>query len=350
MPVAQEFLAGKVEVPRIVVLHLNVVGPFAQRFPDDVQVEATRLELAVFEDGEVDAADIQAGVVDADSLLDRRLVVRVGQVRGLLPLHHLHVLGGASVAALAVAVHLPAAAAPDVGLAHIVVVRDGHRRPLPHELAEVLTELQPELRVLCVWVDLIPGEEQHIRIELHDAVDDVVLRYLPPAGPWRVPREGRGDDHPLAGGAAADQTLVSGAKRMTKPVPHIAPGVPALDAERRGEADGVHLRLGNRLPVAPAPHLQRNSVRLVVLQRVELGRELQHALMDGVQREADDLVPRHLGNLGPVVHLHERWPGSRGIRGLRQKRTGQRHCQDGGNSHIALPCGPCPHTLNGYVP
>jgi len=58
------------------------------------------LEFPVFDDGKVDASDIQCGIVDADTALDGRGVVGVGQVGGLCKLDFVHVLGRHDIAAV----------------------------------------------------------------------------------------------------------------------------------------------------------------------------------------------------------------------------------------------------------
>jgi hypothetical protein len=41
-------------------------------------------------------------------------------------------------------------------------------------------------------------------------------------------------------------------------------------------------------------HLEPDLAGLLRIERVELGVELQHAVVDGVEAEGDDLVARHL--------------------------------------------------------
>jgi len=85
-------------------------------------------ELAVLKNRKVDATEDQPCEVDADSLLDRHGIDRIGQVPGLLPLDHVHIAGGKEVAAIgAVFSEGPlTAGAPQIWVADIVIVRNRH--------------------------------------------------------------------------------------------------------------------------------------------------------------------------------------------------------------------------------
>ena len=52
------------------------------------------LEFAILQNGEVDAADPHARVVDADAALNGTWIVGVRQMPGLVALHHVHARTG----------------------------------------------------------------------------------------------------------------------------------------------------------------------------------------------------------------------------------------------------------------
>ena len=126
------------------------------------QAARTRLELAVFDDGEADASPVPVGVVHADAALDRRRVERIREVTRLGALDFLDVFDGHEVAAVVTraGVRLLAALAPDVGLADVVIVGDRDRRTVLDHVTEVASELEPRRVVLAVVVDLIAGRRR----------------------------------------------------------------------------------------------------------------------------------------------------------------------------------------------
>jgi len=81
--------------------------------------------------------------LDRDPLPHRCRIDRIGQVPGLLPLHHVHGGRRQEVAAVRAVgtLGLPTAGAPEVRMAHVVVVGDRDGGPVTEHVAE----LQPEL-------------------------------------------------------------------------------------------------------------------------------------------------------------------------------------------------------------
>ena len=55
------------------------------------RAKRSRLELAVFQDGEVDATHHQPSEIDADVLIHRLRIDGIRQMPALLPLHHVHI-------------------------------------------------------------------------------------------------------------------------------------------------------------------------------------------------------------------------------------------------------------------
>ncbi len=90
LPIAQQFQAGQIDRSAIVTGIVDVIG--TRSHLGDFAFRST-LEFAIFEDGEVDAADGQVGVVDADLAFDRSWVIGIRQMPCLTALHHVDVFG-----------------------------------------------------------------------------------------------------------------------------------------------------------------------------------------------------------------------------------------------------------------
>ena len=136
LPRAQQLEAGKIDRRAVIRRIGDVVGP---RPECGDRALGARLELPVFEDREVEPAEHEPREIDRDPLLHRRGVHRVGQMPGLLSLHHVHV--GGRIIKPAVGAGLLqgplAVGAPEVGMAHVVVVGDRHGRPITEHVAEL---------------------------------------------------------------------------------------------------------------------------------------------------------------------------------------------------------------------
>ena len=133
------------------------------------------LELTILEDGEIDATDLEAGVVDADAPLDGSRIIRIRQVPRLLTLDHVHVSDRVEIAAVSHAGDggQLATLTPEVGVADVMVVRNTNRRAILHHVAKLQTELNPAGGVLGVAIGLVAGEEQEIRILTDQVIQDL---------------------------------------------------------------------------------------------------------------------------------------------------------------------------------
>ena len=166
-PVAEKFFltrpeqlqTGKVHGLRVVGGIVDVIG--ARSHLRDF-AERAALELAIFENGKVHSANPQAGKIHRDAALDGRGIDGIGQVPGLLALHLVHVVHGVEVAPVGAigSQTLLAVLAPEIAVAHIVIVRDADARTVAQDVAELQAELDPADRVLGVAVGLVPGEEK----------------------------------------------------------------------------------------------------------------------------------------------------------------------------------------------
>ena len=101
----------------------------------------------------------------------------------------------------------------------------------------------------------------------------------------------------LSTGLLADDALVDGRLAVPHAVGHLAGHVPVLDAKRRRPAGVNHLGRGDLLPLAVPLDLQPHRARIALLERIELGGELEDVVVDRVQGEADHLVLADLGDL-----------------------------------------------------
>ena len=269
------------------------------------------LELPVLEDREADPPPPKLGVVDADAALDGSGIEGIGEVARLGPLHHLHVLDRAEVAAIGPVgiVGLLPPRAPEVGLAHVVVVGNGDRRAVPDDRAEVAAELEPRRVVAGVVVDLVPGEEQQIGVEGLDVVEDVLARDVPAVrGVDRVPGEAGDDDLVLVDGVLANPTVVESGGAVGHAVVPSSRVVPVLDPQRGGPSGLDHRSGPDLVPAVIALDLQAHLPLLALLQRIELRRHLEDAVVNRVEREADHLFARHLGNREDVQLLWRSLP------------------------------------------
>ena len=112
----------------------------------------------------------------------------------------------------------------------------------------------------------------------------------------RVAGEGGDDDLFLFYRVPADETLVKGRLAVGDAVGGIDGGVPAGNPEGGGPAALDDIRFGDDLPVAGLLYLEAYLSRLALLERVELGVELQDLVLDRIEGEADDIFTFDLGD------------------------------------------------------
>ena len=301
LPRAQQLEAGKIDRHAVIRRIGDVVGPGPECGDRSL---GAGLELPVFEDREVEPAEHEPREIDRDPLLHRRGVDRVGQMPGLLPLHHVHV--GSRIIKPAVGAGLLqgplAVGAPEVGMAHVVVVGDRHGRPITEHVAELQAELDPADGVLRVAVGLVAGEKEEIGIE-----DLQVCHQLVPRARCarRVAGEHRHAEPLFLGGIAADSAGELGGVAVPHAVGHRHGGIPAGDAEVGVPARIKHRGPGHLFPAAAAIHLEAGLHRLSRLEGKELRGELERRRsarrfhVDGVDRKGDDVRPRHVDREGP---------------------------------------------------
>ena len=97
LTIAEKLQARQVDALRVVFLIGDVIGARALR--RDL-AHGGGLELAILEDGEIHAADLEPGVISRDAALDRTRIERIGQMPRLLPLHHVHIGDRVEIAAV----------------------------------------------------------------------------------------------------------------------------------------------------------------------------------------------------------------------------------------------------------
>ena len=225
-------------------------------------------------------------------------VRRVGQVPRLLPLDHVHVGRGVEIPAVgAVGSIAPLAVlAPNVRVADVVVVRDRDRGAVPDQVAELQAELDPASGVFSVPIGLVTGEEQQVRVLGEQVLDDLRPTARGAAG---VARHVRHHNRVLLGRVTADRTLERGRLAVPHAVLDALRGVPLPDAKVGAPAGVLDRRLPQLDPPPVAFHFQPGLARFVRPERVELGGQLEHAAIDGVEGERDNLIAGHV----------ERWRG-----------------------------------------
>ena len=107
LPLPQQFQAGQIDGLWVVRRIVDVIGP---RPHLRKLAGGAGLELSVFQNGEIDAADDHPCEVDADVAVDGRGIGRIRQMPTLLPLHLIHIRDGIAIASVGIAF--------DVGLDH----------------------------------------------------------------------------------------------------------------------------------------------------------------------------------------------------------------------------------------
>ena len=289
LSLTEELQARQVDGLRIVFLVGDVVG--ARALLRDL-AERPGLELTVFQDGEIHAADLEAGIEYADSPLDGGRVESIREVPRLLTLDHVHVGDREHVTAVRITGRGRefTVFAPEIGMTDVMVIRDADRRTILHHIAELQAEFDPAGRVFGMAIGLVAGEEEKVRILTEQVVEDFRPSARRAAG---ITGHVGHDDGVLVDRVTAHQALEGSLLAMTYPVGHVLGAIPALDAEVRAPTREDDLGLG-RLDPSPIPlELQAYFLGLVGIQRVELGGELQNAGLLGVQGERDDLIARH---------------------------------------------------------
>ena len=287
LPLAQQLQARQVDRLRIVRSSLMWSG----RGPICGICPRAGLELAIFENGEVDAADAQPREIHGDALLDRRGIDRIGQVPRLRRCTMFTYPPGRSSRRRrcrlrrAVAVLRPTGSrvrrhdrrecrsSADRGSRRGTAGRTRSNRPC----ARCADRSGRPRRTAgpdpggerC----RISGRGPVVRDELHDMLATTISIFV--TGSRRmVPRT-------WPSRRAARDRRVSGV-------------VPTLDAEMRAPAGILDRRTGGLLPGAVALNLQPRLARFVGQQRIELRGQFEHARVVRIQREGDDLIARHI--------------------------------------------------------
>ena len=178
-------------------------------------------------------------------------------------------------------------------MAHVVVVGNRDRGPIPHHVAKLQAELEPAHGVLGVPVGLVAREEEEVGIGGPQAGHE----FLPLARrPRRVAREHGHADLLARGRVGPHEPL----EHRLLPVPHaVGSGlarIPALDPEVDIPPGIEHVGGRHLLPGVAPLHLEPGHTGLARLERKELRRELEHGRpasglhAHGVQGEGHDLV------------------------------------------------------------
>jgi hypothetical protein len=100
---------------------------------------------------------------------------------GLGALDHLNIFdrGGVSPVVTGPGIRLFAARTPQIGMTNIMVVGNCDRWDVANDIPEISAELEPMGIVVAMVVDLVPGKEKQVGVELSDVFNDVGLGYVP---------------------------------------------------------------------------------------------------------------------------------------------------------------------------
>ena len=289
LSVAEQFQALEIDGRSVVVRVVDMVG--SRPHFGDLALGAA-LELPVFEDGKIDAADSQAGVVDSDLAEHGCGIERIGQVPGLAALDHVHVASGVEVATAGSGRRggLFTVFAPDVALSNVVVVGDGDHRSVAEDVSELDAPFEPAEGVLGVVVRLVSGKEQQVGVLAFEVVDDAGSRTGAAA---RVARECSDDDHVLVGGVATHQSVEGRSRPKADAVADVLAVVPVLDPKVSTPAQLVDLGTSRFCPGLARLKLQPNHPGLIRQQREQLGGQFQDALVMCVDGKGEHLIARH---------------------------------------------------------
>ena len=172
-----------------------------------------------------------------------------------------------------------------------MVVRDGNAGAITEDVSELQAPLEPRGRVLLVVVALVPGEEDEIGIVLTQVAHVEGAHAAILIG---VAGESGKDDDVLVGGILADQPFEHGRRPMPESVGHVGIPAPVLDAKGRAPAEVVDPLPGELDPFSSSLHLETYRSGFVGIEREQLRRELQDALVHRVDAEGHDLITGHL--------------------------------------------------------
>ena len=303
LPFAEQLQSRKIDTLRVVGGIVDVIGPRTQL--RDL-AGGTGLELAVLEDREIKPANPQPGEVNPDAPLHRRRIRRVGQVPGLLALHHVDVGDRIEVSAVGIALQggAVAAFAPEIGVPDIVVVGNADRRPVAHQLPELQPELDPAGCVLGMPIRLIPGEEEQVGILREQARDDLGPQ---PRGPAGVAGHRRHDDLILVARVAPDGAGKLRGGTVAHAVARGPGAIPVGHPEMGAPARIDHCRTGDLGPGSATLDFEPGLARFVRTKRIKLGGQLEYAGILGVERKGHDLIAGHVHRRRRV--LVRRGPG-----------------------------------------
>src|SRR5690606_11096796 len=161
-------------------------------------VLGSRLELAVFNNSETDAAVFPSGVKYSDALLYRLRVEWIGHVARLCDLRHIYPTGRHLITAAVLSLIIgtcsdssPASTTPDIAMVHIMIVRECDHWHAPEQVAIAPSELVPLSQVIerrlfkriCLhtkatirFIKLVAKEKYHIRFMLQGVLNDFCIR------------------------------------------------------------------------------------------------------------------------------------------------------------------------------
>ena len=250
-------------------------------------------EFTIFEDGKGNPGVGEVSEIDADIALDGLGVDGVGQVPGLLALHHVDVFGRIKISATwARGIGgFDAVFTPEVGLADIVVIRNGDGRSVAHDIAELHTELKPAGGVLGVVIGLVSGKEEDVWVLRDEIFDDEGPRA---GGAGGIAGKVADHDGFLVVGLTADFAFKGSLVGVAEAVCIVLCAVPIVNAEVGGPTGIDDLLFGDFLPAVALLDLEADILGLVRLEGVELRGHFQRTSFERINCEANDLVPRNI--------------------------------------------------------
>jgi hypothetical protein len=147
-----------------------------------------------------------------------------------------------------------------------------------------------------VVIHLIPGKKEEVRLDVLQVIEDIGLGDVAAMGGGdRIAGKRGNNDFVLIGRVATDQPFIDRGLAVPHAVRHVPARVPVLDPKWGDPAGRDHLGPRDLSPLAVALGFQPHRARITLIQRVKLGRQLQHAVVYRIEGKGNDLV---LGDLG----------------------------------------------------
>ncbi|MBA7716406.1 hypothetical protein ES703_125479 [subsurface metagenome] len=256
-----------------------------------------RLELPVLDNRKTYPTYRQRRVINPDTTLDRRRVVWVGKMACLCPLDLLDILHGLEISPVIAGARvgfLPTSA-PQIGLTHVVIVRNRYRRYVANRIPKIPPELQPRRIMPVMVVHLVPGEKQKVGLYLLDVLNYVRLWYISAVRRVnRIARKSKHNNHILVHRVLFNRPRIERIFAVRHAILNVLRRIPLLNTEVCRPAILDYLCFGYLLPFSAFLDFQPHFPLLTLFQWIQLRRQLHNIFVHRIKRKAYHLVPRNL--------------------------------------------------------